>query len=62
MTNSLTVVDKVFSIILIFLLQKCALLSYTVLTFFQQENINVIFALFQDRNFNITLANNFVKF
>ena len=35
-----------------------------LLTFFQQKikkNINV-FAIFQDRNFTVTLANNFVKF
>ena len=32
-----------------------------LLTFFQQKNINVL-AIFQDRNFNITLANNFFKF
>ena len=30
-------------------------------TFLQQKNINV-FAIFQDRSFNIMLANNFVKF
>ena len=34
-----------------------------LLTFFQQKNINVrVFAIFQDRNFNISLANNFVLF
>ena len=53
MTNSLTVVAKVFSNTLIFLLQK-------LLTFFQPK-ISVL-ATFQDRNFNVTLANNFVKF
>ena len=30
-----------------------------LLTFFQQKNINV-FAIFQDRNLNVTLANKFV--
>ena len=53
MTNLLTVVAQVFSNTPIFLLQKCA--------FFQQININV-FAVFQDRNFNVTLANNLLKF
>ena len=28
---------------------------------FSAKNVNV-FAIFQDRNFNVTLANNFVKF
>ena len=32
-----------------------------LLTFFSAKNINV-FDIFQDRNFNITLADNFVKF
>ena len=32
-----------------------------LLIFFSAKNINV-FAIFQDRNFNDTLANNFVKF
>ena len=32
-----------------------------LLTFFAAKNINV-FAIFQDRNFNITLPNNLVKF
>ena len=50
MTHSLTVVDKVFSNTLIFLLQKCA-----------AKNIN-IFTIVQDRNFKVTLANNFFKF
>ena len=31
------------------------------LTFFEQKNINV-FVIFQGRNFNIMLPNNFVKF
>ena len=53
MTNSLTVVAKVFSNTLIFLLQNVA--------HFSSRNINVC-AIFQDRNFNFTLANNFVKF
>ena len=53
MINLLTVVAKVFSNTLIFLLQKCEYI-------FSAKNINV-FAIFQDRNFNVTLAN-FVKF
>ena len=32
-----------------------------LLTFFSAKNINV-FAMFQIRNFNVMLANNFVKF
>ena len=32
-----------------------------LLTFFQQKKIKV-FAIFQDRNFNVILANDFVKF
>ena len=55
-TNSLAVVAKVFSKTFIFLLQKCK--SYSD---FFSKNINV-FAIFQDTNFNVTLANNFVKF
>ena len=51
MTNSLTVVAKVFSNTLRFLLQHI----------FQQKNVNV-FALFQDRNFNVTPANKMVSF
>ena len=53
MTNSLTDVAKVISNKLIVLLQKCELLTY-----FQQKNTNVV-AIFQDRNFNITLATHF---
>ena len=56
LTNSLTVA-KVFPNTLIFALQK-------LLTFFQQKKkikLNV-FAIFPDRNFNVTLANNFVQF
>ena len=61
LTNLLmtTVVAKVFSNTLIFLLQKCEQLMCS--HFFQPKNINV-FAIFQDRIFNVTLANNFVKF
>ena len=51
MTNSLSIVAKVFSYTLMFLL----------LTFFSKKNMNV-FAIFQDRNLNVTLAYNFVKF
>ena len=32
-----------------------------LLTFFSAKHINV-FAMFQERDFNITLANNFLKF
>ena len=48
MTNSFTVVAKVFSNTLMFLLQKCEYKSYS--NFFTAKNINV-FAIFQDRNF-----------
>ena len=70
MTNSLTVVAKVFSNTLIFLLQNCEQLlhceSHSHLqceshSHFSAKNIDV-FAIFQDRNFNVTLAYNFVKF
>ena len=56
MTNELTVVAKVFSNTLIFLLQKCKSNSH-----FFSKNINV-FVIFQDRKFNVMLAKNFVKF
>ena len=46
--NLLMVVARVLSKTLIFLPQKC-------------KNITV-FAIFQDRNFNVMFANNFVKF
>ena len=59
MTNLLIVVSKVFSNALIFLLQKCEYLL--LLTFFSAKNING-HAIFQDVNFNVMLANNFVKF
>ena len=55
MTNSLTVVAKVFSDTLIFLLQKCEKLLH-----FSAKDVNV-FAISQERN-NVPLANNFVKF
>ena len=58
MTNLLTVVAKVFSNTLIFLLQNIQCKSYS---HFFSKNINV-FAIFQDGNFNVTLANNFLKF
>ena len=29
---------------------------------FCSKKISMLFAIFQDRNFNVTLANNFVKF
>ena len=54
MTNTLSVVAKAFcKCIVIFAAQK-------LLTFFS-KNINV-FAIFQERAFNVTLSNNFVKF
>ena len=55
MTNSLTVVAKVFSNTLIFLLQKCAT------HIFSTKIINV-FAIFQGTNFIVTFANNVVNF
>ena len=57
MTNS-TVVAEVFSNTMIFLLQKCVIPIFSAK---KKKKINV-FAIFQDRNFNTTLANNFVKF
>ena len=56
MTNSLTVVAKVFSNTLNFFLQKTESLFFS-----SAKRINV-FAIFQDRNFNVTLAYDFVKF
>ena len=61
MTNSVTVVANVFSNTLIFFAAKMWLAMLKLLTFFSAKKINV-FAMFQDRNFNILLANNFVKF
>ena len=40
---------------------KVAFAMQRLLTFFQQKNIDV-FTIFQNRNFNVTLAKNFVKF
>ena len=57
MINMFTVVAKVFSDTLIFLLQKCEATHI----FFSAKTINV-FAIFQDRNFNVTLDYNLVKF
>ena len=54
MTNLLTVVTKVFSKTLIFLLQKCE-------SHFSTKNIDV-FLIFQAKNVNVSLANNFIKF
>ena len=62
MTNSLTIVATVFSNTLIFLLQEWRSFCIAKAThMFSVKNINV-FALFQDRYFNVTLVNNFVKF
>ena len=56
MTNPFTVLAKVFLSTLIFLLQKYAKAT----NIFAAKNISV-FAIFQDRNFNVTLANNFIN-
>ena len=61
MTNSLTVVAEVFSNTLKFLLQKRDLLHCKSYSHFSPKNNN-IFAIFQDRNFNVMLPNNCVKF
>ena len=63
MTNSSTVVAKVFSNILIFLLQKKVngFCNAKAAHIFFSKIIN-FFAIYQDRNFNIMLANNFIKF
>ena len=62
MTNSLTVVAKVFSNTLIFCCRNVSSFCNTKGThIFTTKNINV-FAIFQERNFNAMLANNFVKF
>ena len=59
MTNSLNVVAKIFSNTLIFLLQKYEQLLHAP-RILAPKNVSV-FAIFQ-RNFIITLANNFAKF
>ena len=56
MTNSLNVVVKVFSNTLIFCCKNLSRVC-KVTYIFSVKNINV-FAIFQDRNFNISLANN----
>ena len=62
MANSVTVVAKLCSITLIYLLQKCeVLLQCKSNQHFSAKNIKV-FAIFQGRNFNYKLANNFVQF
>ena len=62
MINSLTIVAKIFSNTLIFLLQKCEwLLQCKSHSHFSAKNISV-FTIFQERNFDVTLAYNFVKF
>ena len=65
MTNSLTVVAKIFSNSLIFLLQKFEKLLqwiYAKATHicFSAKNYEC-FAIFQDKNSKVTLPNNFVK-
>ena len=57
MTNSLNVLAWVFSNTLLLLLQKGVSSS----CFFFSKNINAI-AIFQDRNFNVMLANNLLSF
>ena len=60
LTSSLTVVAKVFSNTLIFFLRNVS--SFCKATqMFSAKNVSVL-AIFQDRNFNITLAYTFVKF
>ena len=63
MTNWLTVVAKVFSNTLICLLLKKNSSFCKSYSHFSANNINVlVFAIFQDRNFNVTLGNYFVRF
>ena len=60
MTNLLTVVAKVFSNTLIFLLPKFeVLLQYKDYSHIFSKNINAL-VVFQDRNFDVILAKNFV--
>ena len=62
MINSLIVVAKVFSNTLIFLLQNVSsFCNAKAALIFSAKNINV-FAMLQDRNFNVKLANSLVKF
>ena len=58
MVKLLTVVAKVFSNTLIFF---CKNVNAKATHIFSVKNISV-FAIFQDRNFNPMLANNFIKF
>ena len=61
MTNSLTLLTKVFSSTLIFLLQNVSSFSNAKATqTFAAKNIDV-FDIFQEKNFNIMLTNNFVQ-
>ena len=62
-TNSLTVAAKVFPNTLIFFAAKIGVgfAMQKLLTFFQQK-ISMCICQFQDRNFNVKFANNFVKF
>ena len=60
-TNWLTVVTKVFSNILIFFLQKNVSSFAKATHIFSAKSTNV-FAISQDRNFNVMLVKNFVKF
>ena len=58
MTNSLTVVAKVFSNTLVFLLQKCE-------KFCNAKSTHIFFSAkisMYDRNFNVTLANKLLCF
>ena len=63
MTSSLTVPAEVFSNTLMFLLQYVSNFCNAKATHIFSAKISTyVFAIFQDRNFNVTLANNFVKF
>ena len=61
MTNSISVVVKVFSDTLIFFAAKMWVAFAKATHIFSAKNINV-FAIFQDWNCNVRLANTFVKF
>ena len=61
MKNSLTLVAKVFSDTLIFFSAKIWV-AFAIHIFFFQQKISNVFAIFQDRNFKVTLASSLVKF
>ena len=63
MTNSLTIVANVFSNTLLFCCKNVSsfcICNAKATHIFFNKNINV-FAIFQDRNFNVTFADKFVK-